>query len=360
LDPAQLVSLIDAFEGRTVAVIGDVVADEFVYGRVARVSREAPVLILEYDSTQVVAGAGGNAANNIAALGGHAALVSVIGRDESGRRLLASLHRQVDARRVLRPAGQETTVKTRILAGGIHSAKQQVVRIDRVVRRRSDRQARQAFERAALAAIGDADAVVMSDYGGGLVTARLAARLQTALRRGGHPIPVLIDTRYQLLQYRELTACTPNESEVEQALGIRIGDDPAMLERAGREILERTAMQAVLVTRGGRGMALFQADTATVHIPIHGSDEIADVTGAGDTVMATMALALAAGATFESAARLANYAGGLVVMKRGTATVSARELRAAIQASMPRGVRNGARPISTRAAVQRQRASVGA
>ena len=171
----------------------------------------------------------------------------------------------------------------------------------------------------------------MSDYGAGLVTPAFAARVRTELRRANHPIPILIDSRYRLLEYRGLTACTPNESEVEQALGVRVNDDVRVLERAGREILERTGMQAVLVTRGSRGMALFIPDTATVHIPIHGSDEIADVTGAGDTVMATVALALAAGATFEAAARLANYAGGLVVMKRGTATVSGDELRAAIR-----------------------------
>jgi D-glycero-beta-D-manno-heptose-7-phosphate kinase len=337
LDSAQLVALIDALKDRTVAVIGDVVADEFVYGRVARVSREAPVLILEYDSTQVVPGAGGNAANNVAALGGRAALISIVGRDEWGRRLLGALHKRVEARGVLRPAGQQTTVKTRILAGGIHSAKQQVVRIDRAVGRPIDRPARAAFERAALAAMLEADAVLLSDYGAGLVTPQFAARAQAALARAGHPIPVLIDTRYQLLQYKGLTACTPNESEVEQALGVRINDDAETLERAGREILERTGMAAVVITRGSRGMALFQPDTRSVHIPIHGTDEIADVTGAGDTVMATMALALAAGATFEAGARLANYAGGLVVMKRGTATVSAEELRAAVEDSVSDG-----------------------
>jgi rfaE bifunctional protein kinase chain/domain len=327
LDPAQLVPLIDALKGRVIAVVGDVVADEFVYGRVARVSREAPVLILEYDSTDVVPGGGGNAANNVAALGGLATLVSVIGRDEPGRRLLAALHRRVDSRRVVRAAGQQTIVKTRILAGGIHSAKQQVVRIDRAVGRPMSNAARTAFERAALAAIVDADAVLLSDYGSGLVTPPLAAKFHRALRRAGHPIPVLVDTRYRLLEYRGLTACTPNESEVEQALGIRINDDLNALERAGRQILERTEMQAVLITRGSRGMALFLRGEETRHIPIYGSDEIADVTGAGDTVMATLALALAAGATFEAAAHLANYAGGLVVMKRGTATVSADELR---------------------------------
>ena len=128
-----------------------------------------------------------------------------------------------------------------------------------------------------------------------------------------------------------MTTCTPNESEVEQLLGIRIGENGRLLERAGRELLERTRAGAVLITRGSRGMALFEAGRATVHIPIFGSDQIADVTGAGDTVIATMTLALAAGATFEEAARLANYAGGLVVMKRGTATVTAEELKAAIR-----------------------------
>jgi bifunctional ADP-heptose synthase (sugar kinase/adenylyltransferase) len=117
---------------------------------------------------------------------------------------------------------------------------------------------------------------------------------------------------------------------VEQLLGIKIGDDAAILEKAGRDLLARTDAQAVLVTRGSRGMALFQPRTPTIHIPIFGSDQIADVTGAGDTVIATMTLALASGGTFEEAARLANYAGGLVVMKRGTAVVTARELKSAI------------------------------
>jgi rfaE bifunctional protein kinase chain/domain len=327
VDSAQLAALIGAWSGRRVAVIGDVVADEFVYGRVARVSREAPVLILEYDSTEVVPGAGGNAANNVAALGGQATLVSVVGRDEPGRRVIGALHRRVDARGIVRARGHETAVKTRILAGGIHSAKQQVVRIDRGVGQSFGRPTRTAFERAAVDAVYEADAVLVSDYGSGLVTPAFVAMLQTALRRAGQPIPVLVDSRYRLLEYRGLTATTPNESEVEQALGIRINDNAAALERAGRDILERTGSRAVVITRGSRGMALFVRGQKTVHIPIHGSDEIADVTGAGDTVMATMTLALAAGATFEGAARLANFAGGIVVMKRGTATVSAAELR---------------------------------
>ena len=331
MDPADVLALIDALPGRRVAVIGDAIADEFVYGRVARVSREAPVLILEYDSTEVVAGGAGNAANNVAAMGGSALLAAVIGRDEPGRRLIKSLHRRVNPRTVVRSARRGTTIKTRILAGGIHSAKQQVVRIDRLGSGALDKKSRDTFFRAAVSAAMRSDAVLISDYGGGLVSPAVVSRIRAELKRAGHPIPILVDSRYRLLNYTGLTACTPNESEVEQALGVRINDDARVLERAGREILEQTKMQAVLVTRGSRGMALFVPGTPTVHIPIFGSDEIADVTGAGDTVMATMALALAAGATFELAARLANYAGGLVVMKRGTATVSAAELRDAVK-----------------------------
>lgn len=333
----QYLALIDALAGRRVAVVGDVVADEFVYGQVARVSREAPVLILEYDSTEVVPGGAGNAANNVAALGGHVQLAAIIGRDEPGRRLVAALHRRVDRRLVARLATQTTTVKTRILAGGIHSAKQQVVRIDRGVTRTIGPRDRRAFEAAAMKAVKRCDAVLISDYGSGLVTPALVSRLCAAAARArrsgaaGSLVPVLLDTRYQLLSYRGLTLCAPNESEVEQALGVRINDDPRMLERAGRELLRSTRMSAVLITRGSRGMALFQPGAPTIHIPIFGSDEIADVTGAGDTVMATATLAIAAGATFEQAARLANYAGGLVVMKRGTATVGPDELRGAVQ-----------------------------
>jgi rfaE bifunctional protein kinase chain/domain len=331
VDSAQLLALVGALGGRRVAVIGDVVADEFVYGRVARVSREAPVLILEYDSTEIVPGAGGNAANNVAALGGTVSLATLVGTDDPARRTLAALHRNVDRRHVIRARRAPTPVKTRILAGGVHSAKQQVVRIDRGVRSPIAEAQRKAFERRAIRACTKVDAVLVSDYGSGLVTPRLVTSLRMALRAAGRTTPVLVDTRHGLLRYRGLTACTPNQSEVEEALNVTIGDNLRVLERAGREVLERTRNRAVLVTRGSHGMALFEPRTPTIHIPIFGSDEIADVTGAGDTVMATMTLALAAGASFEAAARLANVAGGLVVMKRGTATVSARELRTAIQ-----------------------------
>jgi rfaE bifunctional protein kinase chain/domain len=326
----RLLDLIDRFSQPRIVVAGDLIADEFVYGRVARVSREAPVLILEYDSTEILPGGAGNAANNAAALGGRVTIVGLAGRDDPGRRLLASLPRGVARDRIVRPDDYRTPVKTRILAGGIHSAKQQVVRIDRRSEGVTDRH-RAAVERAVTAAVKQGDALLVSDYGSGLIAPSFVSGLARQIRESRRPIPVLIDSRYALTRYSRLTACTPNESEVEHVLGVRIDDRPRVLERAGRTLLKRTRMESVLITRGSRGMALFQPDVPTVHIPIFGSDQIADVTGAGDTVMATMTLTLAAGGTFEDAARLANYAGGLVVMKRGTATVSSDELRRAVK-----------------------------
>jgi rfaE bifunctional protein kinase chain/domain len=311
-----------------VLVIGDLIADEYILGRVARVSREAPVLILEYSATQMVPGGAGNAAANVAALGGRVTLVTLVGRDDAGRRVREALPSGVSRRGLLTPAGFQTPVKTRILAGGVHSAKQQVVRIDRMSPSRITAADRAAIRKAALAALPSADAVLMSDYGSGIVTPALGRAVGAAARRLG--IPVLVDSRYALTKFRGLTACAPNESEVEAALGVDLNESPRALEAAGRTLLAQTRMRAVIITRGSRGMAVFEPDQPTLHLPIYGSDEIADVTGAGDTVMATLTLAMAAGASAAEAARMANVAGGLVVMKRGTATVSAAELSRAL------------------------------
>jgi rfaE bifunctional protein kinase chain/domain len=330
VDAGRLLALVDRFAGLRVAVFGDLLVDEFIYGELSRVSREAPVLILDYDSTEIVPGGAGNAASNVAALGGAPIAIGLVGRDETGRRLLQTLQRRVNVSSVVRPPGYRTPTKTRILAGGIHSAKQQVVRIDRATRPSLSNADRRLVESKLLRAAARADALIVSDYGAGLVTPAAVSRARRRMAgRRGTP-PVLVDSRYALLGYRGMTACTPNESEVEHLFGIRIGDDGRVLEKAGRTLLDRTRAKAVLITRGSRGMALFEPHRKTTHIPIFGSDQIADVTGAGDTVIATLTLALAAGATFLEAARLATYAGGLVVMKRGTATVSANELRQAI------------------------------
>jgi rfaE bifunctional protein kinase chain/domain len=310
-------------------VAGDLIADEFIYRQIERVSREAPVLILKYDATAIVPGGAGNAASNAAALGATVDVIGVVGRDDAGQRLTASLRKAgARTRGVLAVKGYVTPVKTRILAGGVHSAKQQVVRIDRAglpvtpaLQRRMERSLGRALSRA--------DAVILSDYGQGLVTPEVWRRATAASNRAQAPLS-FVDSRYNLAGFRGLTASTPNDPEVEALLGVRIDDDAAVLERAGRAMLRRLRSRAVLITRGSRGMALFEPGRPTDLIPIVGSDQIADVTGAGDTVIATFAVARAAGATFREAARIANHAGGLVVMKRGTATVTAAELAAAL------------------------------
>ena len=327
----RLLNLVYGFSSRRVLIAGDLIADEFIYGEVARMSREAPVLILKYDATEILPGGAGNAANNVAALSGRARVAGVVGTDAQGQRLLASFQRGVEKSFVVRDKAYRTPVKTRILAGGVHAARQQIVRIDRESGQVPETIANGVIRRVR-ALVDGCDGVILSDYGSGLVTPKLANAVRHAVAQSSRrrPIPVLVDSRYRLLSYRGLTTCTPNEAEVEQVLGIRINDDLKLLERAGRLLLKKTRMKGVLITRGSRGMALFEPTQPTVHIPIYGSGEVADVTGAGDTVIATFALALAAGASLYEAARLSNYAGGLVVKKRGTATVSAQELADAV------------------------------
>jgi rfaE bifunctional protein kinase chain/domain len=326
----RLLAVIRRFRGRRLLVLADLVADEFVYGRVERVSREAPVLILHYDGVDVRLGGGANAVHNIRTLGGAPTALGVLGRDQHGRRMRALLRRTgVSSARVFGEAGYVTPVKTRILAGGVHATKQQVVRIDKVTRLAEASRARERVLRALRDVRGRVDGVLVSDYGFGLLTPRVVeAALAFARARR---VPVTVDSRHGLLAFRGMTAVTPNEPEVEAALGIRIGHDRRRLEAAGRALLRRLAARAVLITRGSDGMALFEPGRPPLHIPIHGSDEVADVTGAGDTVIAAFTLALSAGATPAEASWLANYAGGIVVMKRGTATVSARELAEAVQ-----------------------------
>ena len=325
----RLRGIVGAFRGRRLLVLADLVADEFLYGRVQRVSREAPVLILHYDGTDIRLGGGANAVHNIRTLGGTPITAGVLGRDEPGRRLRGLLRDNgISVRRVASDPDYVTPVKTRILAGGVHSTKQQMVRIDKATRLPERSPARRAVL-ASLRSLRDrVDGVLVSDYGFGLLTPELVRAAVGLARR--RRVPVTVDSRFALLGFRGMTAVTPNEPEVEAALGITIGNDRRRLESAGRTLLRRLGVKACLITRGSDGMALFEPDRPTLHVPIYGTDQVADVTGAGDTVIATFTLALAAGATPAEASLLANYAGGIVVMKRGTATVSAAELEAAV------------------------------
>ena len=320
----SLQPLVERFGGRRIVVLGDLIADIFIYGEITRVSREAPVLILSHNDTRLVPGGAGNAVHNLAALGAEPVPVAVVGDDESGNRLIDYFERLgVDAGGIRKLRSYETPSKTRIMAGVVHAYRQQVLRIDRGQPLRSGTGARTTL-RSLKARMRNADAVLISDYGYGLVEPALVAELQAA------SVPVTLDSRFDLKKHRGLTAATPNESEVEAALGLSIGSDLTKLERAGRTLLRRLGHEAILITRGREGMALFEKGRQTRHIPIYGGDELTDVTGAGDTVISVFSLALASGGTFEEATRLANYAGGIVVMKHGTRTLSRAELEEAV------------------------------
>ena len=326
VDP--LVRIIEEFPKLSITVLGDLIADEFIYGEISRVSREAPVLILRHRERSVVPGGAGNAIYNLADLGVTVLPVGVIGDDEPGRLLLhAFRQKHISVSGIRRVKGHTTTTKTRVLAGMTHSSRQQVIRVDREPQAALDRAAIQELIFQTRGYIRASDALLLSDYGYGAATPEIFNNIRS--RASLNSIPVTVDSRYRTLSYTGVTAATPNEPELEDALRIKIGDDKRLLA-AGKAILQKMKLQSLLVTRGKDGMVVFSRGQKPVSIPIYGSDEVADVTGAGDTVIATYTAALAAGADPESAARLANYAGGIVVMKRGTATVSRQELLRAV------------------------------
>lgn len=323
----RLDQAIARFSKQTVVAVADLVADEFVFGEIARVSREAPVLILKHRESRFVPGGGANAINNLCTLGARVIPIGIVGDDEAGHALLEYFQaRGLDVGGIRVDPAFRTTTKTRILAGTIHGGRQQVLRIDREPQHPADAASRAWILGTALAAAKDASAVLVSDYGYGAASPALAARLAKINAR------VTVDSRYDIERYRGIAAATPNEPELEHVFQTTIGNDLTRLERCGRALLRKMKMNALLVTRGRDGMALFEAGRPTLHIPIHGGSENTDVTGAGDTVIATFTLALAAGADSAAAARLANFAGGIVVMKPGTATVSAEELAVAVRA----------------------------
>jgi D-glycero-beta-D-manno-heptose-7-phosphate kinase len=330
----RLKKIVESFPNVTVTVLGDLVADEFVFGEISRVSREAPVLILKHRERTVVPGGAANAANNLADLGVNVLPVGIVGDDEPGRLLLKHFrHKRIPVSGVLKDKSYTTVTKTRILAGMAHTSRQQVVRVDREPLQAPNTHLTRELYLAARNYAHASDALLVSDYGYGAATPAIV----TALREKGKlgSTPIVLDSRYRLLQYSGATAATPNEPEVEEALGIRIGQDWNKLIAAGEQLMTRMKLQALLITRGRDGMVAFNHKHKPVDIPIVGSDQVADVTGAGDTVIAAFTAGLAAGATTEEAAQLANYAGGIVVMKRGTATVSREELLHAIEQTPP-------------------------
>jgi rfaE bifunctional protein kinase chain/domain len=327
----RLIKIVQALPRVTVTVLGDMVADEFVFGEISRVSREAPVLILRHRERSVVPGGGANAVNNLADLGVNVLPVGIVGNDEPGRLLLRAFrHKRIPVTGIIRDKNYTTVTKTRILAGLPHTWRQQVVRLDREPDSDLNGHAQRDLALAAKQYLRASDALLVSDYGYGAASPKVV----NAARDKGS-VPLVLDSRHRMLEFSGVTAATPNEPEVEEALRTRIYDWDSLCS-AGEQILSRMKIQSLIITRGRDGMIAFSGKHKPVDIPIFGSDQVADVTGAGDTVIATFTAALGAGASAEEAAHLANYAGGIVVMKRGTATVSQQELLDAIQSAPPK------------------------
>ena len=329
-DRATLLRIIERFSRQRIVMLGDLVADEYVYGEITRVSREAPVLILKQRDKQVSPGGGANTANNLAGLGAQVVPVGVVGDDETGEALLHYFKVQgISTRCVLRLRGHLTPTKSRILGGLSHWQRQQIVRLDREPAQPLAAEIRRRLTRSVLPLLRSSSALLVSDYGYGSTDAREVEFLR---RRGriAH-LTVTVDSRYDLMTYKNITSATPNEPEVEAAFGQTIGNHLERLHSLGKKLMRRQGLDALLVTRGRDGMVLFEPRRTPRHLPIFGSDQALDVTGAGDTVIAAYTLALGAGASFLHAAMIANCAGGLVVMKRGTATVTGSEIVEALR-----------------------------
>lgn len=324
----RLISIVRRFPQRRILVVGDSVADQFVYGAISRVSREAPVFILAHEQTETVPGGAANCAVNLAALGAHVSLISVAGEDEAGRALVEKLKAAgVDCSGLFTSKTPGTTTKVRILAGQLHSTRQQVIRIDYEGKPLNDAELRARLRERVLEQAQSAEAVIISDYNYGVADAEMSTFTRDAAI--ARKIPVFADSRFSLPNFTGFTSATPNQDEVEQLLGKQFLDEDE-LEMAGERLREQLRYRALLVTRGSQGMMLFEDGVAPVHIEAVGAREPVDVTGAGDTVMAAYSLALASDSSFSDAARLANYAGGLVVMKRGTASVTREELEKSV------------------------------
>jgi D-glycero-beta-D-manno-heptose-7-phosphate kinase len=320
-------SIADSFAGKRIVVLGDVMLDEFIWGRVRRISPEAPVPVVEVDRQTLALGGAGNVVSSLVALGAAATPIGVLGDDLDADRLRGAFGEfGVSTIRLVVDATRPTTVKTRIIA---HN--QQVVRTDRESRAPIAPAIEDRVAEGFRAEIEGADAVVVSDYGKGLLTPSLLDRALTAARERG--LIVCLDPKMRnFIHYQPVTVITPNNQEAADASGIPIEDEQSLTE-AGRKLLGSIDTRAVLITRGEEGMTLFTgggADGAEVtHIPTV-AREVYDVTGAGDTVIATLALALASGASLEEAAVLANHGAGVVVGKVGTASVTRDELLATI------------------------------
>lgn len=322
----------NALQGRRIIVIGDIIADEYLLGSAHRISREAPILILKHRNRELRLGGSGNAANNVRDLGGKVRIIGVLGKDTPGEEALHLLKSYgIDTTGVLQLSEAETTVKTRVLAGQSNTTMQQVVRIDREWEGTLSDEVITHLINQLNEMVEETDAVLVSDYGLGVVNSKMVEAINTlththGTRDGG--LPVLVDSRFGLRCFQGITAATPNEVEMKAIIEREDKEniDEETLYQGAAALRKQQDFGGVLLTRGKNGMVLFEENNPPKSLEVFGGDDVADVTGAGDTVIGTFSLALAAGAGMWVSAQLANITGGLVVMKRGTATVNQREL----------------------------------
>lgn len=326
----RLNALVDEFSKARVVVVGDLVIDEYIFGTTERISREAPVPVVREEKREIRLGGAGNVVANIRALGGKPRPVGIVGVDEMGRQLLddlmASSGISIDGIAV--DPSRFSTTKTRILAGGQNAVRQQMLRIDRVTGERVGPTVRRTLVDYIRRALEGADALVVSDYGEGVVEGEVFDEVLRIMKEG--TIPVFVDSRYRIEHFRHADTLVPNEPELWGASKQDVSSEEG-LEQAGRWLLQKTASRATAVKRGKRGMALFVEGEPTFKLKAYGLEEVADRTGAGDTVLAAYSLARSVGGDFRDAMTVANTCGGIKVTKSGTAVVTARELRQALE-----------------------------
>ncbi|NJL00831.1 MAG: D-glycero-beta-D-manno-heptose-7-phosphate kinase [Spirulinaceae cyanobacterium SM2_1_0] len=320
----ELRALLDRFADTEVLVIGDLTLDEFLTGQVERLSREAPVLILRHESTRQIPGGGANAVYNLAKLGARVRVVGLIGQDSQGEALRSIFAAAgIDTTGMLVDPDRPTVTKTRIAGHARQSVTQQIVRVDRKSDRLPDPELQQQLAAAIAARVPQVQAVVCSDYGDGVLTAPVIA----ASLKGDR---VIVDAQKDLARYQQATLFTPNLPEAELAVGYPI-DSPARVQQASHDLLALTQAEQMLITRGEAGMTLGDRQGHLQHIPAFNRTDVFDVTGAGDTVVAALTLALCAGGSYWQAAVLGNLAASIVVRQFGTATTSVPEMQAALQ-----------------------------
>jgi len=319
-------SVTEKFKGKKICVIGDIIADIYIYGMPYKLSREAPVVVVKYEEEKLYPGSAGNTIANLLALGAHVFPLGCVGKDQVGQRLISyfSTYQNVDMHGLLQHDGG-TVTKTRILAGDTHTTKQQVIRIDREDGRETPAYLKAVLKERLMAIGPEMDGFVFSDYEYGLIDQEIVEYGKMMAKKK----TVVGDSRFNLRQFSGFTLITPNESEAYTLAGL----DPYHhgIDETAAKIMSFMQLEALLITRGNKGMCLCLNTGEMHHIPISGTDEIADVTGAGDTVAAAVTLSLAAGADYLTAAKIANHAAGIVVMKRGTAVTTLDELRKVIE-----------------------------